>query len=333
MIKNTLTKFAAAAIAAAALLTSSCSTDVDLLENYKPVTVVYGLLNVNDSIQYIKVNKAFLGEGNAMVMAQQSDSINYKPGDVTVQLQQINPSTGEVLQTINCDTTTQILKDPGTFYSPYQLLFKTTASLDENSNYKLVVNRVSDGAVITAVTKIIDDVTVTNPQPISQIPLYNANSQSYQTFNLRWNHTVDAFIYSAALQFTYYETLLVAPFTIDTLSITMNLGEVLAGNSAEGSSKEIKIQGEAFFNFIDATVKPNVNVQRSADEFLQIFLSAGTEDLQTYIDVNKPSIGIIQEKPVFTNINNGTGIFTSRWSTVLRNKMTSATVTKVNQIL
>src|SRR5215212_5226416 len=102
--------------AVAAVSFTSCSTDVDLLEDYKPITVVYGLLNVNDSIQYIKVNKAFLGEGNALLMAEQNDSVNYKPGEISVQLQQINPSTGAVIQTINCDTTTQILKDDGIFY-------------------------------------------------------------------------------------------------------------------------------------------------------------------------------------------------------------------------
>src|ERR1044072_3856815 len=99
MLKRTLQKSIWIS-ALAAVLFNSCSTDIDLLENYKPITVVYGLLDVHDNVQYIKINKAFLGEGNALVMAQQSDSINYKPGELTVQLQQLNPSTGEVLQTI-----------------------------------------------------------------------------------------------------------------------------------------------------------------------------------------------------------------------------------------
>jgi hypothetical protein len=332
MIKTPFCKLLFVSALAVSFLFTSCSTKIDLLENYKPITVVYGLLNVNDSIQYIRVNKAFLGEGNALLMAQQSDSINYKPGELNVQLQKINPLTGEVLQTIVCDTTMQIMKDPGIFYNPYQILFKTTAAIDENSNYKLIINRSSDGAQITAVTPIIDSVHVNSPQPIASIGFYNNLSQTYQNSHLNWNNTADAFIYSAALRFTYYETLLISPFTTDTITIELNLGDVLAGNTSIGA-EDLPISGEAFFNFVQSSVHSNPDVQRTANDSLEIFLSAGTEDLETYIDVNKPSIGLIQEKPAFTNITNGTGIFSSRWSKTLRNKMTAATLAKLNQVL
>ena len=332
MVKRILIKLFVVPALAAALFTS-CSTDIDLLEDYKPITVVYGLLNVNDSIQYIKVNKAFLGEGNALLMAQNSDSINYRPGEITVQLQRINPSTGEVLQTIDCDTTTQILKDDGVFYSPYQILFKTTATIDEDASYRLVVNRIPDATSITAVTPIVNDVVVTNPDPLfpgAQVGFWNGSTQNYQTFTLRWKQSADAEIYSATLRFTYYDSLLVAPFTKDTITLEYNLGDVMAGNTAVGGSKEIKIFGENFFTFLDASVNDDVNKVRWAEEFLEIYLSAGAEDLHTYIEVNKPSIGLIQEKPVFTNVNNGTGIFSSRWATTLRNRMSSGTVAKAN---
>ena len=45
-----------------------------------------------------------------------------------------------------------------------------------------------------------------------------------------------------------------------------------------------------------------------------IFFGGG-EDLITYTEVNKPSIGIVQKKPEFSNIKNGLGIFSSRYIT------------------
>ena len=70
----------------------SCSTDFDTTADYKEVMVVYGLLNQYDSVQYIKVNKAFLGDGNALIMAENSDSINY--GDILdVTLEKIDNGT------------------------------------------------------------------------------------------------------------------------------------------------------------------------------------------------------------------------------------------------
>ena len=46
----------------ALILFSGCDNEVDINADWKETIVVYGLLNPNDSIQYIKVNKAFLNE-------------------------------------------------------------------------------------------------------------------------------------------------------------------------------------------------------------------------------------------------------------------------------
>ena len=43
-------------------------------------------------------------------------------------------------------------------------------------------------------------------------------------------------------------------------------------------------------------------------------MTVGTTDLETYINVNQPITGIVQERPQFSNINNGTGIFSSRYT-------------------
>ena len=43
-------------------------------------------------------------------------------------------------------------------------------------------------------------------------------------------------------------------------------------------------------------------------------MTLGTQDLKTYIDVNEPITGIVQERPQFTNINNGIGLFSSRYT-------------------
>jgi hypothetical protein len=59
------------------LLLVSCSTDFDINETWKDTTIVYGIVNQNDSITYIKVNKAFLGDGDALMMAQIRDSNEY----------------------------------------------------------------------------------------------------------------------------------------------------------------------------------------------------------------------------------------------------------------
>ena len=47
---------------------------------------------------------------------------------------------------------------------------------------------------------------------------------------------------------------------------------------------------------------------------LDLIMTIGTDDLQTYINVNKPFSGIVQERPVFSTIENGVGLFSSRFT-------------------
>jgi hypothetical protein len=41
--------------------------------------------------------------------------------------------------------------------------------------------------------------------------------------------------------------------------------------------------------------------------------SVASDDLNTYMDVTEPSQSIIQERPSFSNIYNGIGLFASRY--------------------
>ena len=68
---------------------SSCETDFDVNAEWDDVTVVYGLLDPNNEIQLIKINKAFIGAGDAIQMASVSDSVNYTPSDLDVKLYRI----------------------------------------------------------------------------------------------------------------------------------------------------------------------------------------------------------------------------------------------------
>ena len=52
---------------------------------------------------------------------------------------------------------------------------------------------------------------------------------------------------------------------------------------------------------------------------IDMLMTVGSEDLETYINVNKPITGIVQERPQFTNINNGIGLFSSRFTKLIEN--------------
>ena len=55
----------------------ACETDIDVNADWKDITTVYSILDPAEKTQYVRINKAFLGEGNALEYAQIADSINY----------------------------------------------------------------------------------------------------------------------------------------------------------------------------------------------------------------------------------------------------------------
>jgi len=125
---------------------SACDNEVDINADWKEILVVYGLLDPLDSVQYIKVNKAFLNENeNALKVAQNPDSLFLK--DARVTLLHINSGKLIELQRVN-----EIPKPPGVFAQDPNYLYKTTEPILENEPYKLVVESSLTGQKIQAVT-------------------------------------------------------------------------------------------------------------------------------------------------------------------------------------
>ena len=73
------------------------------------------------------------------------------------------------------------------------------------------------------------------------------------------------------------------------------------------------LDGTKFFNYLSNNLEEDNTVTR---EFisLDLVITIGTSDLATYITLNAPFDGIVQERPTFSNINNGLGLFSSRYT-------------------
>ena len=80
----------------------------------------------------------------------------------------------------------------------------------------------------------------------------------------------------------------------------------------EGSSMTVRLEGARFFSFLRSQLNDNNSVTREYVD-IDLIMIVGTEELETYINTNKPLTGIVQQRPEFTNINNGIGLFTSRY--------------------
>ena len=90
---------------------------------------------------------------------------------------------------------------------------------------------------------------------------------------------------------------------------------VFSQDLVSNNETKFTIEGGDFFNFLRVSLEKD-NTKARYFNGIDLVMTVGSEDLETYINVNKPITGIVQERPYFTNINNGIGLFSSRFTQV-----------------
>jgi hypothetical protein len=304
---KTMTRYFLAIISIAFILFfSACSTEVDNYAEYKDITIVYGILETGVDTTFIKITKAFLGPGNALLFARNPDSSNYA-GKLNVSL--LGRRNSVDLPAITLDTITKRNKLAGDsiFYFPEQKLYYTTTPLVADAAYTLVVDK-GDNEIRSSTT-LVKEFSI--QQPINRI-----NFAATVPTPIRWSSAESGKRYEVSMKFFYRE---LHPGNPDTISksLTWFLGTRKSNSLSGGETLEITYLGETFYNLLGNQLSSGLNIKRFAGN-VDVVISSGGDDLSTYIDVNAPSNSIVMEIPEFTNIENGYGIFSSR-KTISRN--------------
>jgi len=296
-------------------LLSSCSSDLAVIGNYKETMVIYGLLDQSQTKQYIKINKAFLGEGNAFGYAQVKDSTQYV-NSLSVVLKSIK--NGVELNAYNLSPDNTIAKDLGTFYSPEQTnaiySFASTGvnALSSDNEYKLIIKNSETGTEVSSQTSLITDFgNFTSPNP--NTPFFNcvlSNNNNYQ-YQVRWQSGKNAKIYQMVIRLNYIDS---TTSGLVSKQLDWIFPEQKTQSLNGGETMKNDFVGQNFLQFIGNQLTDYSGLQGRTPGNIDIIMIAGGDDLNTYIEVNKPSTSIVQEKPGFTNITNGLGVFSSRFS-------------------
>ncbi len=307
----------------------SCSTDVDINAPWKDITIVYGLLNQNDTIHYIRVNKSFLGDASAYEMAAISDSIQYK--NITVKLLKIHTYNGnsDTVKTFLFQDTILYKDSTGIFASDNNIIYYSTEPLITSTE----VNNIEDYTFalniyipkydknVTGSTKLISKLLVSKPNSYQlTISLVGING-----YDVEWKTTAGAMLYQISLGFHYYE--LTATDTTEHY-LEYPVATRISQTDIGGVDMTQNINGQSFFQYLSTHIEANDAIRRIAKKHtLDFIFVVGSTDLNTYIEISSPSNGIIQEKPAYTNINNGIGIFSSRFDkTVFGKELNQKTI-------
>ena len=306
------------------ILLFSCETEFEINADWQELMVVHGILDQSQQEQFVRINKAFLGEQDALVMASISDSSNYNPSDLLVRLIKMRKMTSssinyELLDSIDL-VDTIMPKDNGEFYTDDNIIYKTsdTNFLRADREYLLKIINNSSGNIVTSRTKLIDNINVTTSFPsFYRLGFYNGGE--FTSTSINWSHSSNAQIYQLQMLVRYRN---------DSAGVTANVQEfdwILPILPFDGNQEISQvISGQQFFSKLEVEINKNINNGENPDYERKVIgvdiqIAAATQDLYTYMQINEPLSGISQQRPTFTNIDNGIGIFTSRYNHYIDN--------------
>ena len=251
---------------------------------WEETTVVFGLLDAAKNIQFIKINKAFLGDADAELMASFSDSVNYIPTDLEVVLYKIdfNDTIDSVVlkDTIILKDLLNVNDETGIFSTNNNIIyyFDSPVSdnfLSSNRTYSLVIKNIKTGNISSSTTDIIKGFNFSAGIPNSSKLTFYVDVLGYRFPRFEWSslNFPNAELFQFNLIFHYKEN------EIEK--------ELLWTQAALGRNDNIMIlSGEEFFNQLS---KKFIDVDGIIDFMsIDIEMTLGTQDLKTYIAVNDP---------------------------------------------
>jgi hypothetical protein len=328
------------------LVFSSCKNKLNINAPYKEVPTIYAVLNPQETLQMIRVNKVFLGEGDANAMAQVSDSINYKAGDLLITLERfVNGAQADATPTGNKQIITfrdsVIQANPGAFNTT-QRVYVTSDRLFVTGQYLLTVKNIKTSKVFTARANALDSVNhnvsdlisyapfvkpyypvdlSTNPNPLdpSIFPDYSSPNVTYSPKFF----PNEAAIYTMTIRLHFFDSLNGDP--------NPNISKVFRHVDYNFSNKYMKdlrtfsnqklfafdFKGKEFMSSIAYSLSqmglPNTIIGRKMYKMQAIAYSSSQEYVD-FLQFSAPSLSIAQEKPIYSNFDNrdAMGIFTFR---------------------
>lgn len=313
----------------AALLLISCEKDFELNAEWEDITVVYSIFNQNDTEHFIKINRAFTtgSDGNANHIALIPDSLYYDTTNLVVKV--IEYENGVEKGQYNANPVVLYNKDNGTFFSDWQILYKFNADLNEDNIYQLQIENVKRNKFIESETNLVNDFYIDKPNAGG-----SASFVSINPVDIKWTSAKNGKRYQITIRFHYKEKS-IASDTIERYSDWV-FSPVTSIDTKAGREMKIQYTGKAFYDNLDATVPYDDPVKEDSvlgrvNGLVDFIFTVANDELNTYLDVTEPNNSIVEDRPTYSNIENGIGIFCSRYNKVRTKPLSAPSIEELRE--
>lgn len=319
----------------------SCENKLNILSDWKSIPVVFGIFNEKDSINYLKVNKVFLGQGDVMTFASNFDSIHYNPESISVLVHEKtwefdnNTFTqGWITQNTHIlEPVYNINKPEGFFHSPNQIIYALNTELNSSIKYSIEIIDLENDTILA----YTDPIDIIMPSMLIQPNSFSALNIINNSFNSKaeWITSPGSNLFELKVIFKYVEFSIFNESDTIHKELEWKFPFFQSSNLNGNENMSYIIDPSQFYTFLISNIDVDPNLRRyvygtqavnSGTGSVVIshscmtfeLLSAGV-DLSTLILSNQNSNSFVLEKIEYSNIKNGLGIFSSRNYDIVEN--------------
>lgn len=297
----------------------SCKADFSPNADWKEVPSVYCVLDQDDSISYVRVQKCYLGSGNLKGYSQVADSTNYAAGELSVKILVWGSASdmardGAIpLRTLNFDYTVLDDKSEGSFASPQQPVYchvNAAGDLDPDNYYQLIVRKSATGQVIArSSTWLIGDAQhdpwIDRPHPTIYGRSISFRRQA--SCQIEWYAFPQGRCYQFDIRY-YYRNFYLEPDSLRWVDMSL---PVITSNLNE-RTLTTNLALSTFLAEIEHALANDTNTKVFVDSAL-VSLAVCNEPLNAYLNsIDMIKYASSQEQQLYSNIEGGVGVFGSR---------------------
>jgi hypothetical protein len=297
-----------------------CSEDFVVTAPYKDITLVYGMLNMNDTAHYIRIQKAFLDEQKSAIdMAKVPDSNYYKESDLNVTVLELTGTAGMAIPVTRVNMEDEgYTKQPGTFFTSPNYAYKFKHPLNPSRKYRLVISNNITGEVDSADISIVDATKLYSPsfnQAQYKIMFARTQPAEITKFPLTFNFGPEVRYVEAVLRFRWVEVK--SNGTEIDKSADLKLGSMPVNEHSITGTEYLVYPNISIYSFLRDAMHPAPSNEARYLDSCDVYLYAAGQDFYEYLTVNQIQSGGLtadQIKPLYTNIKGRDvyGLFSSR---------------------
>lgn len=271
----------------------ACDNELDLIEEWKDIPIVYGLISSTDTAQYIRVEKAYLdGATSALDLAQIADSLYYDNPSVAI----VHDGLQYQLERVDGNLEGYV-RDQGVFAQAPNYLYKIKSSnipLVEGDTYTFNLIRNDFTPLVSGETTLVGEPLLRIPSQTSSFGFSNL-----QKTRILWDGGLGAKVFDLTLRCNYRENLVDKYVDWKVTKADTNF--------------DVEVLGLEFYSFLAGALVEDPSVSRVFMN-IDLIINSGAQEAFEYIQVGQANLGITssQDIPNYSNLSEGRGLFSSK---------------------